>query len=288
MTIDAVVFDDKQYSRLSSSRGYQLTHVGIAARRDSTPFSAADCESVLECLGYFLSFCRGAWTSPILLSGEDENGNVLGEVWRGKRIEPFAHTFSWVPSTESSSGSLNEAFLGYAQRWFSLVWADALRISTQWYVESSTGAIEKSLILIQTALELLTWVRLVEEQHAMTQQQWNDRRSFSVKLRQLLTSMSIPLSVPLPLRNLETHRIATQAQDGPEAFTYIRNTLVHPNLVRRARLNSTPQALSEAWFLGGWYLDLCMLNILGYSGSYSNRTIRQGWAGDEVENVPWL
>jgi hypothetical protein len=141
---------------------------------------------------------------------------------------------------------------------------------------------------MQTALELLTWVRLVEDQRVMTPRQWKDRSNpFSAKLRRLLTTMMIPLTIPSTLSDLEAYRVASNVQDGPETFTSIRNALVHPSPVKRAKLNNSPKALFETWFLAGWYLDLCILNIIGYKGQYSNRTIRQGWAGDEVEDVPW-
>jgi hypothetical protein len=282
------VFDEEQYKELRNSKGYQITHVGTLARQDGALFSAADCEPVLECLAYFLSFCRGAWTSPMLLSAEDENAAVVGETWRATRIDGFAGTYSWVPKSQPVSVELASAFTGYARLWHSPAWSEALRIITQWYVESSTGAVEKSVILLQTALELLTWVKLVQEERVMTQKQWNDRSApFCAKLRRLLQAMTIPLTIPTAFSDLEAYRCASTVPDGPEAFTSIRNALVHPSLAKRERLNNSPGALSQAWLLAGWYLDLCMLNILGYKGRYSNRTIRQGWAGDEVEVVPW-
>jgi hypothetical protein len=43
----------------------------------------------------------------------------------------------------------------------------------------------------------------------------------------------------------------------------------------------------DAWLLGMWYLELVLLRLFDYEGTYSNRLVREGWIGDEVQPVPW-
>ncbi|MGA8221780.1 MAG: hypothetical protein WB780_09010 [Candidatus Acidiferrales bacterium] len=286
--IDAIKFENREHQELNNSGGNGLTHVGTIVRRDGAPFSLTDCEPLLECISYFLSFCRGAWTRTILLSAEDRAGKVIGRRWTSDIVDRYKSTISWVPSKEPAAAGIQSAFEGYADAWFSGLWGDALRIVTQWYVESSTGAAEKSIVLMQAALELFAWVRLVEEKKVLTVKDWKDKSNpFSSKLRSLLSQSSIPISIPPDLSGLSTYCSANQIPDGPEGFTSIRNALVHPSPAKRARLKTHPRALMDTWFLASWYLDLCMLNACGYKGRYSNRTARSKWAGDEVEAVPW-
>jgi hypothetical protein len=44
-------------------------------------------------------------------------------------------------------------------------------------------------------------------------------------------------------------------------------------------------AYYDAWNLGLWYLEMSILAICGYYGTYGNR-LKQRHVG-EVENVPW-
>jgi hypothetical protein len=268
--------------------GYAITHVGVIERTDGSTFQIADIESTLSCVAYFLSYCRGAWTDPILLCAEDSSGSVVGQRWElNHLIERYERTMSWLPVTEPVAGPMRQAFRGYSDAWFSTVWGDSIRIATQWYIEGSKGAVEKSIILEQAAFELLAWTRLVEETKVLTVQAWNDRSfHFSKKLRQLLQNCSIPLPIPAELTRLQAYCKAQGILDGPEALTRVRNALVHPTPTKRKLLQQDPGAAIDAWALALWYLDLIILNVCAYNGRYSNRMIG-GWRGDEIMKVPW-
>lgn len=288
VTIDAIKFDSREHEELRQSRGNGLTHVGVVTRQDGAQFTLTSCEPLLDCIAYFLSFCRGVWTRPILLSAEDDERGVIGGRWASSFVDQYKSTISWVPSTEPSSSQIQEAFHGYAKAWFGNLWGDALRIVTQWYVESMSGAAEKSIILMQAALEMCAWVRLVQQKNVLTKKDWKSKENpFSKKLRSLLSLNSIPHCIPPSLSSLMAYCSACSIGDGPEAMTRIRNALVHPSPAKRARLRAHPRAVTEMWTLASWYMDLCMLNACEYRGRYSNRTADVKWAGEEVELVPW-
>lgn len=42
----------------------------------------------------------------------------------------------------------------------------------------------------------------------------------------------------------------------------------------------------DIWQLGLWYLELSILKLCGYEGTYANRLEKDHWVGT-VENVPW-
>ena len=181
-----------------------------------------------------------------------------------------------------------QVFTGYAAAWLSPTWSDAIRTATQLYVEANTGDVEKSVLVTQVAFELLAWTRLVQETGVISQKEWNVKSMpFSAKLRRLLGSCSIPLSIPPTLDTLQAYCVLHKLSDGAEVITNIRNALVHPSPTKRKRLRDNPGALIQAWVLGLWYLDLVLLHICGYKGRYSNRTITSGWRGVEVMRVPW-
>jgi hypothetical protein len=80
----------------------------------------------------------------------------------------------------------------------------------------------------------------------------------------------------------EISTLASQRRwlDSPHALTEIRNNITHPE--RPAQYSN---AYFEAWSLGLWYLELALLRICGYNGSYSNRLVAK--LVGEVEDVPW-
>jgi len=268
--------------------GYAITHVGAVERIDGSTFSLTEIDPLLDCLSHYLSFCRGSWTYPVLLCAEDADGSVVGQRWElSHTIDRSKQTISWLPRNEPVGAHMLEAFRGYAGAWFSALWGDAIRIATQWYVESSTGAVEKSIILTQAAFELLAWTRLVEDTHALSKKVWeNKSMSFSKKLRHLLESCSIPLSVPAKLDQLLAYSSKPKLSDGPEALVSLRNALVHPSPTKRKRLQGHPRAAIDAWVLGLWYLDLIILHVCAYNGTYSSRTVG-GWPTDDAMAVPW-
>jgi hypothetical protein len=289
VTLDrAMPFGDPLEDEISRDGGYAITHVGVVERVDGSALSVKDGEPVLDCLGHYLSFCRGSWTYPVLLCAEDVEGTVVGQSWElNHTIDRFKQTRPWLPRNVPVGAQMLEAFRGYANVWFSTLWGDAIRIATQWYVESSTGAVEKSIILTQAALELLAWTRLVEETHALTKETWESKSmSFSKKLRRLLDDSSIPLSVPTGLDRLLAYSGTYGVSDAPDALTLVRNALVHPSPSKRKRLHEHPRAAIDAWALGLWYLDLIILHICAYKGTYSNRTLG-GWPTEDAMAVPW-
>ena len=183
---------------------------------------------------------------------------------------------------------MQSAFTGFADRWFKELWQDPLRTIVQWYVEGSSGAMEKSVILLHAALELLAWVYLVKDQKSMSESQWGKPRfPFWEKLQNLLSLYSIPPEIPSSLPSLATYCADRSLSNGPHAFGHIRNSLVHPRSEGRRQLRERYGTLSECWLLGGWYLDLCILRLCGYSGEYFDRTVCEGWMIDAIKPVPW-
>jgi len=134
---------------------------------------------------------------------------------------------------------------------------------------------------------LLAWTHLVEDTRAISKKVWESRSlSFSAKLRLLLENCLIPLSVPPKLDQLLAYSSTLKPADGPEALVSLRNALVHPNPNKRKRLREHPRVAADAWILGLWYLDLVILRVCAYKGTYSNRTVG-GWPIEDAMAVPW-
>ena len=73
-------------------------------------------------------------------------------------------------------------------------------------------------------------------------------------------------------------------KNGPHALTEVRNDLVHP---KEKLGNLSHYVHHEAWNLGQWYIEMMLLNKLGYEGSYVNRLSDWSEQGQVIQRVPW-
>jgi hypothetical protein len=164
------------------------------------------------------------------------------------------------------------------------VWGPMLRRAMRWYIAAnkSEAGTEGSIVLAQTAHELLSWTRFVtvgklssdfEKMHAED------------KLRLMLGLLSVPLEVPASLRVLAA-KTKGKNMDGPMAIVELRNSIVHPKKKRLGVDEVGEEGVSEAYRLSLWYLDLTLLYLFGYEGKYSSRLSRPQVYG-HLQDLPW-
>lgn len=267
---------------LKSEGGYRLTHICGLEKADGTSFSGKDADQCLQALRFFLSFAKGGWCEPICAVGFDASINRVWESWSSPR-EPWYKLLSWFDP--HNSYQLSALFPGFMKRWVNDDWREALHEVIYWYLNGnqSSRGIDAGIILTQAAIERLSYEFSVKDRRLLTLNGFKELWA-SDKFRLLFSSVNIPLDIPTETSELQ--RLAGTNQmnwiDAPHALTEIRNSLVHPEHRRRGQVSS---AYSEAWNLGLWYLEMGILAICGYTGTYANR-LKQRWVG-QVEDVPW-
>jgi len=267
---------------LKEEGGYRLTHIGGIQKVDGTLFSGKQADECLKALRFFLSFAKGGWCDPICAAGFDVSGSRVWESWSSPK-EPWHNPLSWF---DPHSGSqLATLFPGFMKRWGNDDWREAMHEVIYWYLNAnhSSRGIDAGVILTQAAIERLSYEYAVKDKKLLTVKGFKDLWA-SDKFRLLFSSMGIPLDIPVNTPELQ--RLASNTQmnwlDAPHALTEVRNSLVHPEHKRRSQLATT---YYEAWNLGLWSLEMGILSICNYSGTYSNR-LKQRWVG-QVEDVPW-
>jgi hypothetical protein len=271
-------------AELRDGGGYAVTHAGRLERLNGEDFSSDSGKVVLDGLHYFLSFARGTWSGPCLPVGFDSEGARRWEQWGIPNTTAFFNPSTWF---DAHNGQLlSEVFPGFHELWADPLWTPILRRAVFWYVMSNKGeAGVGAVILSQTALELLAWFVLVQTTRQLSQEEFKSLTA-SGRLRRLLRHFRIPCQVPGVLRHLINARDASRPwYDGPHALTAVRNDLVHPIPASDA---TSIEGLGqyEAWLLGQWYLELCLLALFNHGGLYSNRMNWDRHVG-QVEPVPW-
>lgn len=269
--------------KLRDTGGYGLTHIGCFYRADHSQFDGKTAMKMLEHLHHLFTFSKGTFCSPVLAVGLNENEQRVWELLNSPR-EPWSNPISWFDSHHCEQ--LVNLFPGFIEKLEDKNWGDTLHKVLYWYTRSSDpsgSGIDTGIILTQIAIERLAYEYLVNHRKIIEEKAFKNFKA-SDKFRHLFSSLEIPMKIPDKLT--EIHRVAKKFgySDAPHTLTDIRNSLVHPKKNRDNELND---AYYEAWALGLWYLELTILRICNYQGSYFNRLSGELWVG-KVENVPWL
>jgi hypothetical protein len=284
LTLDERSDGSQVAKRLRSDGGHEVTHTAMLRHMDGSAFYEAEARDTLLAVSHFFGLVCGRWAAPLVAVGYDERAQLVWRDWNPPTTAPWSGVLS--PFDVQHPEFLSEAFRGYTHAWQSDTWREPLLFATQMYVEAN-GPInaETSLVLTQAALELIAWVRFVEELKTYTAEEFDrvENRA-SGRLRELLQWLAIDPSIPATLAALKKEAERRNWLDAPHAIDWLRNALLHPS--KRARIEDTEvEARLDLHEVALWYLELALLRVIGFRGAYVNRlgSRREG----VVEPVPW-
>ena len=268
------------WERIRDEGGCFLTHVAKLERKDGEPFSWEDAREQRLLLANFLSFTKGGWCSTVCEVGLDAAGEKTWEAFASPRLSDPPD--SWFNPFKASQAEL--LFPLFAKRWQqSEEWKNCLRSAIYWYLQANTSGgspgIDAAIILAQSALERLAYHHLVVDKK-MLLPEGIDRLKASDRLRQLFSSLNIPIGIDAATPDIQKGASRFEWVDAPHAITDIRNELVHP--VRRKQVNG---CIVDAWKLSLWYLELSVLALCGYDDTYTSRLTAEYVT--QSEKVPW-
>lgn len=280
-------FDYKTKSKLLKEEGgFHILYNGeINFYKDSLNFNQIN--DIIEILGTFLSFVSGKKNTPLFLSAIHDD-EILYQDFTGYHNYPYEFRPSW--SNLYTTNYLNDLFQNFYDIWKSNPDNKFFLSSIiHWYTEinCNSGYSEGSLILAQTALELLyNW--LVIENKKLIIGKDSENISAANKIRLLISQLSIPYEVPAKFVRLEKYRKESKLPDGIEAIVQIRNAIVHSQEEKRKKLSEIDNmAIYEAVQLSLWYIELSLLYILKFEDKYTNRCSVELVSSYKLELTPW-
>ena len=155
-----------------------------------------------------------------------------------------------------------------------------------WYIEAcrKSSNIESSIIIVQTSLELIyNW--LIVEKKQIIKGKDAENISASNKIRLILNELRISSELPTEMTYLKKACDDNQnTNDAPDVLVLIRNAIVHGQFEKRKILSSMRwEVFNESLNLMLLYLELSILYILKFNGTYRNRCLSY----EEVD-VPWM
>jgi hypothetical protein len=285
ITLDWVDDQKQIVETLDANSGFGVTYVGRLEKAGGQTFMAEDALAILNALAWYVSFAAGRWTGPCLPAGFDSGGKQVWAIWDYSRMVPFGMRRSWLDSNHGDQ--FESPFPGFLKLWLDEDWEEVIRVAIHWYVEANAqaGSVEGSIVLTQTAFELLASAVLVEHYGWLSTDGY-EKLAASDRIRLLFLWAGIQTSIPAEMAELTSQAKADNWPDTATAMTMIRNTITHPTKKNRERFGKhLSGARTNAWFLGLWHLELCLLRLFDYRGLYANR-IKQRFVG-ELEKVPW-
>jgi hypothetical protein len=284
ITLDSLSNIKQLEDDLINSSGFAITHYGILEKNDGSLFDYQESKQIIDALKWYLSFVRGSFISPCGLIGFNADHNEIWKGWKSSRMFPYQNNWSWV--SEFPTKTFEEPFKGFADLYFDPEWSDSLQHILSTYLQANHIAInvEGAIILLQSALELLSYEILVEKNRVLSQQGFGKLPS-GESIRLLFGWLKIPLDISEHLGVL--HKTAKEQNWlAPDAIIQIRNSIVHPTKKNRTKLNNYSQEAYDVLDLCKWSLELCILKLCNYNGVYKNRLKKIQHDGD-VDSVPW-
>lgn len=283
ITVSALVDTHETVESINENKGYGLTHVVSLAKSQSAGFTPLEASELLTSLDQCLSFINGRWCHTICPIGFDKDNEAIWGEWSAPSI-PWDLHGNWFD--EYTYDQLEELFPKFLHKIKDPKLGEALQGVLPWYLSANdfSKGVELNIIATQTALEKLSYEYVVNYKRLLTKNGFKDLWA-SDKFRLLFSSLSIPIDITNEtpkIFNIQ-HQKNFNWLDAPHALTEMRNAIVHPEHAKKKLID---ELLIEAWHLGLRYLELAILAICDYQGTYANRLIRNRWAG-HVEKVPW-
>jgi len=259
-----------------------LSHVCCLTRSDGSEFYGNAARQVLLDLRLFFTFSQGAFCPPVMPVGYDINDKKVWALGSGPHSPDSS--MSWFDQHHSEE--LARLFPGFMSRLEDDRWRDTFHTVIYWGARSNNShgsGIDTGIILTQIALERLAYEYSLDDKDSRGSKSFDKLKNASSKLRYLFSHLDIPQEIPQNF--IETKELSAKEgfDDAPRFLTELRNSMVHPVNKRR---NLFTDLYPDAWRLGMWYLELAILRLCNYEGTYANRLADEHWVG-EVEDVPW-
>lgn len=270
ITIDKLPEYISLKQKLYESSGYQLLYSGKLELKNRKKISFDQIQGKLEAISFFLSFVNGSKISPLFRYGIIKNSAA----WKSSSPyinDPYSFVYSWV--TDMGNNGLSNLWKNFNELWQDKNDQECLKNIIEWYLiaNQNKALIEGSIVLIQNALELLFHWLIVEKFNFITATD-ADNISASSKIGFLLSQFKILPNIPDEFRGLIRYSKQYNIANGPDAFTRIRNCIVHPSSRKRKTLKELEDnSKVESLHLGLWYVELILLKHLRFKGEYRNR-----------------
>lgn len=285
ITIDKCIDYKERYNSVSEKGGYIITHIGEIIPKKGN-LTIQKVKEILHCLNTFLSFVNGKRTSALFIQGICNN-EVIWCDYSNYHVDIYDFLPSWT--IKNDVNCLTKIWIEFSEQWSNKDFNDVIKTAVHWYIECNKGSgfVEGSIIMAQTALELLYNWFIVENKKLLIGKD-SENISAANKIRLLISQLNINTDIPIKFSSLQNYLKSEKLVDAPDTVVQIRNAIVHSQEEKRKKLRDINiNAKSEALQLCIWYIELALLKILNYNHIYTNRCSINLNTKGKIEFVPW-
>jgi hypothetical protein len=255
---------------LTKKGGYIVLYVGEITKKNGS-IQHDQLQELIHSFSVFLSFLNGRRCAPLFLQGIHDN-EVIWTDFTAYDTDQFKSVISWCP--KFSVDGMNELWQQYSILWKNQNDKNFLDFAIHWYVEANgnSGYLEGSIIMAQVALELIYNWLIIEKKRLLIGKD-GENISAANKIRLLLGQINLKTDIPNAFNSLKSFvNDNNELVDGVDAFTQIRNALIHSQEEKRKKLTNINSKIKyETQQLSLQYIEYSLLSILNYKGKYYNR-----------------
>lgn len=267
------------FRKAKEQNGFVCTHVGTI-RKDIGKIKLDEAINVLLALGDIISVTVSENRYPVLITGIDNDIATIVVPFIGPTSEATSNQLLVSYEADNLLQDLLPIYFQLKQR---EAWKSELTQLVFWYLQASKwSSPESTVVLTQVALEMASWVELVENGSLISQSGFEPLPA-SDKIRLLVDKLKLKIHYTYRLSNLEKFGKAFQADGVIDSYVQIRNALVHPKKKNRSKISNIDQkrAIQEAGLVGLHILEMYLLYKFGFTKKVANR-ITKDW-----ELAPW-
>ena len=200
--------------------------------------------------------------------------------WYRMDKSPYKFVLNWT-STISNYHNLEKYLSLMCKKLEEEYYNDTISNVLDWYMEAINGLnLGNNIISVQTALEMLSYVVLVETEKKYRQEEY-DKHSAKRNIRELLEYCGIDTSIPKECDMPDS--LKEYFTDSVDAITFYRNSVVHPS--RKKKIYLDFESMFNIILLGISFIELVVLYLIAYKGEYTDRF--KDYSFGDVHTVPW-
>ncbi len=273
-------YNKEMHNNLVSKSGSIITHTGRIYKKDASRVKTKKLRNILNNLSTALSFSCGRYINIINAHGYLDGKESYRE-WCKNYSSDYRFVFNWT-STISNYYNIEKYLSLMCKKLEDSYYSGAITNTLDWYLESLNGNnIDNNIISIQTALEMLSYVVLVEMKEVYSRQEY-DSHPANQNIRRLLKECMLDTSISkIDQFSME---LKNSFNDGVDLITYYRNSVVHPSKSKQGN----KLVFEDMWnttLLGINYIELVILYLINYRGEYTDRF--KDISFGQVNLVPW-
>lgn len=289
-----VLKSTEQKAKMQNVVGFGMTHVAKITHSSGTEFCVKDALCHINAFGLTLSFLRGSFNFPSLISGYKAGGLVY-ESWSFpfERWHNHHNSFDVWSHPDQNTHYIDEIFAKFIE-YIDTPNEDSnqnykflQRIIVTYVQANMSRYIPNSYILVQVAFETIAYQFIVERNKYMSKVGYTSLKYEADKFRLLFGYLGISADVSNYSTDLaqKLSKSGKTKYDIPRLLTEMRNSYIHAdNLQSKNNALEGDDALQYLSVLLH-ILELTILAVIGYQGYYRNR-LKNPRPG-EVERVPW-